>query len=91
LIDDETDETEEAAGPEELEEAAGVSLDGLLSGGFDWVELVRAYPIPALLLAAVGGFVLGRSRGQEVVETLGEFAASQVSRHVNEALGEDLL
>jgi hypothetical protein len=52
---------------------------------------VRAYPIPALLLAAAGGFVLGRTRGQEVVEALSQFAAGQVSRHVNEVLGEDLL
>jgi len=84
------------AGSDELEDAEEVtspapSLEGLLGEGFDWVELVRAYPIPALLLAAAGGFILGRTRGAAIVEALSEFAAGQVSRHVNEVLGEEIL
>lgn len=93
--DPDAGEPEAGEGPdagEGREQKAGTtSLEGLLDGGFDWVDLVRAYPIPALLLAAIGGFVIGRTRGEEVVEALSEFAASRVSQHVNEALGEELL
>jgi len=58
---------------------------------FDWERLVRSYPIPALLLAAAGGFVLGRSRGNAVIAALGAFAASQVADEVHRVLGEDVL
>lgn len=66
-------------------------IDEIVSRGFDWEDLVRAYPIPALLLAALGGFVLGRSRGDDVLEALSAFAADQVSERVNEALGEEVV
>lgn len=58
---------------------------------FDWEEMVRDYPLPSLLLAAVGGFVLARTRGEAIVGALSSFAAAQVSRHVNEFLGEEIL
>jgi len=58
---------------------------------FDWERLVRTYPIPALLLAGVGGFVLGRTRGTAVLGALGAFAATQVADEVHRVLGEDIL
>ena len=70
-------------------------LDGLVEelapGGLDWRDLVRAYPLPALLLAGLGGFFLARRRGAEVVEALSSFAATQVSQGVNEFLGDEVL
>jgi hypothetical protein len=73
------------------EGAAHDLVDEALPEQFDWERLVRAYPIPALLLAAVGGFVLGRSRGSAVLGALGAFAASQVADEVHRVLGEDVL
>jgi hypothetical protein len=66
-------------------------IDDLVAGGFDWESLVRDYPIPALLLAAFGGFVLARSQGEAVVEALSDFAAGQVTRQVNKMLGDEVL
>jgi hypothetical protein len=66
-------------------------VDDLLPETFEWERLVRSYPIPALLLAAVGGFVLGRTRGSAVLAALGAFAASRVADEVHRVLGEDVL
>ena len=66
-------------------------IDELMPAGFDWERLVRAYPIPALILAALGGFMLGRQRGPVVVSALSSFAASQVTHGVNSLLGDEIL
>lgn len=66
-------------------------LEDLAAGGFEWEEVVRRYPVPALLLAAVGGFALGRSQGPRVLEALSAFAGAQVADYVNELLGEEVL
>lgn len=66
-------------------------LEECASESFDWEDLVREYPLPALLLAAIGGFVLARTRGDEILEALSGFAAAQVTQHVNELLGEEVL
>jgi hypothetical protein len=58
---------------------------------FDWERLVRTYPIPALLVAAAGGFLLGRGRGSEILAALSVFAADFVARNVNEFLGEEIV
>lgn len=73
------------------EGAAHDLVDEALPEQFDWERLVRDYPVPALLLAAVGGFVLARSRGSAVLAALGSFAASQVADEVHRVLGEDVL
>jgi hypothetical protein len=72
-------------------EIADELVDELMPPGFDWERLVRAYPLPALLLAGLGGFVLGRHRGPLVVAALSSFAASQVTQGVNGLLGEEIL
>jgi hypothetical protein len=66
-------------------------VDELMPEGFDWERLVRDYPIPAILLAAIGGFFLGRQRGPQILAALSGFAASEVSRNVNRALGQEIL
>ena len=66
-------------------------VDELMPTGFDWERLVRAYPLPALLLAGLGGFMLGRHRGPLVVASLASFAASQVTEGVNTLLGDEIL
>lgn len=77
---------------EELSESpADELLDELLPEELDWRRLVRAYPIPAVLLAAAGGFVLGRGRGTLVLGALSAFAADTLTQGVNEFLGSDVL
>ncbi len=66
-------------------------LDDLLPEELDWQRLVRSYPLPALALAAVGGFFLGRSRGPEIVSALAGFAADTLTESVNQLLGKEVL
>jgi hypothetical protein len=64
-------------------------LDELVPGDLDWKRIVCSYPIPALALAAVGGFLLGRSRGAALVAAVSTFAADQVTRNVEHLLGDE--
>lgn len=71
--------------------AADRLIDEIMPEELDWERLVRTYPLPALGLAALGGFLLGRSRGSTVLGALGAFAGRQATRGINLALGEDVL
>jgi hypothetical protein len=64
-------------------------VDDILPG--EWERLVRAYPIPALLVAAAGGYLLGRYKGAAVVAALSGIAAEQAARIGSDFLGGDLL
>ena len=77
-------DTAERSTPAEL-------VDEVMPESFDWERLVTRYPIPALAVAAIGGFVLGRTRGTTILNALSDFAADQVTGQVNRALGEDIL
>jgi hypothetical protein len=66
-------------------------LDELLPEGFDWERLVRTYPVPALLAAAAGGFLLAHSRGPAIIGGLSALAAAQVADAVKDAVAERLL
>jgi hypothetical protein len=75
-------------------EEGGADAMGVLS---DWIEdfdlegMVRRYPLSAVTLAAVGGFVIGRTRGNAVMAALSAYAAGQVAERVNSVLGSDVL
>jgi len=71
--------------------AADDLVSELLPETLDWERLVRSYPLPALALAALGGYWLGRTRGGAVVSALGAFAAAAAVRGVNDALGDEIL
>lgn len=62
-------------------------LDELLPEELEWERLVRAYPVPALALAAIGGFYLGLRHGAEILTAVSGFVASEVSRNVSELIG----
>jgi hypothetical protein len=66
-------------------------LDELLPEELDWQRLVREYPLTSLSLAAVGGFLLGRSRGRTIVVALSAFAADSLAENVNTFLGKQIL
>jgi hypothetical protein len=64
-------------------------IDEIVPEGLDWERLVIGYPIPALLLAAAGGFFLGRRHGPQILGALSTFAAAEVSRNVGQLLGQE--
>ena len=66
-------------------------VDELMPSDFDWRRTVRKYPIASLAVAAIGGYVLGRARGEEILAALTLFAADHVTGQVNELLGKDVL
>ena len=61
-------------------------VDELLPGDFDWREKVRRYPIPALAVAAAGGFFLGRTRGRHLLGAMTRFAADEASANITSFL-----
>lgn len=65
-------------------------VDDLLPEKFDWERMVRTYPVPALLLAAVGGYVLGRSHGPAILGAVSSFAAAEVAKNVSSLLGQEI-
>lgn len=64
-------------------------LDELLPEGMDWERMVRRYPIPALLLAAAGGFWLGRNHGPGILTAVSGYAASEMAKNVNHLFGQE--
>jgi hypothetical protein len=76
----------------ELQEGEGFVeeiLDELIPEGVDWQRLVVRYPIPSLLIAAAGGFFIGRWHGTEIVAALSGFVSSEVSRNVDQLLSRE--
>ena len=63
-------------------------FDELLGEEVEWRRLVRTYPLPALAVAATGGFLLGRRHGPALVAALAAFASGEVSRTLSSFLGE---
>ncbi|HET9229557.1 MAG TPA: hypothetical protein VFR31_22945 [Thermoanaerobaculia bacterium] len=62
-------------------------LDELLPEELEWERLVRSYPVPALALAAVGGFFIGLRHGPEILAAVSGYLASEVSRNVSDLIG----
>ena len=65
-------------------------VDELVPAELDWERLVVTYPLPALALAALGGFWLGRRHGPEILSAVSTFAAAQVTVNVRDILGREL-
>lgn len=64
-------------------------LDELVPEGLDWERLVVTYPIPALLIAAVGGFLIGRSHGPQILGAVSTYASAEFARNVSHFVGQD--
>ncbi len=63
-------------------------LDELLPEEIEWERLVRTYPVPSLLIAAAGGFLLAYTRGPGIIAALSALATAQVGDAVRDALGQ---
>jgi hypothetical protein len=66
-------------------------MDEVMPSELDWHRLVRRYPIASITIAAIGGYVLGRNRGEEILAALSNHAADLVSGQVNDLLGRRIL
>lgn len=66
-------------------------VDEIVPDEVDWTDLVVRYPKTSLAVAALGGFLLGRSRGKEIALTLSAFAADRVVEGVNQSVGHEIL
>ncbi len=64
-------------------------VDDLMPVDLDWRHLVRSYPIPALAVAAAGGFLVGRRHGPALASGLVAFVTREVTRNVESLLGDD--
>ena len=63
-------------------------LDEILPESLEWERLVRTYPVPAMAVAAAGGFYLGLRHGTAILAAVSSYLASEVSRNVGEILGQ---
>ncbi len=75
----------------ERDNLADELVDQLVATDVDWRDLVCAYPKSSLLLAAIGGFSLGRARGTAIVAALANHAADTLAGNINEYLGDEVL
>ncbi len=66
-------------------------VDELLPDELDWEHLVRTYPIPALIACAAAGFWLGMRRGPVLTAAVAGWAAQQMTRKVNDFVGDEVL
>lgn len=64
-------------------------IDELLPEDFDWRKQVRTYPLPALAVAAVGGFLIGRAHGLTVARGLAGFATARVADNFAALISRD--
>ncbi len=65
-------------------------IDELVPDEMDWEDLVRSYPVSSLLVAALGGYFIGRRSGRAIVAAFSESAVDRVTGLVNELLDRDL-
>ena len=78
-------------GPSPSSTLADEFLDEILPDELDWQGLVRSYPKTSVVVAAVGGYYIGFSKGRALLDGLAALAGDTVSRGVNEFLGQDVL
>ena len=65
-------------------------LDELIPPDVDWRRLVRRHPWPALLVAGLAGYLIGRSQGRALVGALTGLAVARVEDRVLGLLDEEL-
>ncbi len=73
-------------GEPEQQPAIEDRIVGSLTPGLDWAAFVRAYPLASLAIAASLGYLIGRSRGREIVGVLGDLARERVDESVRSFL-----
>lgn len=68
---------------DQIEAWAGGLLDELVPEELEWERVVTSYPIVSILAVALGGYLIGRSRGAAILGSLGAQLADQVTDRVS--------
>ena len=71
--------------------AVDAIIDRVMPPEVEWKSWVTSYPKSSLALAALGGFVLGRTRGREVLTSLSVFAAEALTEGINDFVGRNVV
>lgn len=66
-------------------------LDEMLPEEIDWRQFVWSYPKSTLALAALGGFLLGRTHGRKLLEAATTQVGETVTEGFNEFFGREVL
>ena len=66
-------------------------LDEILPEEVDWRQLVWSYPKSTLALAALGGYLLGRSHGRRLLSAASEYVGESATDGINEFFGRKVL
>lgn len=64
-------------------------IDDLVPPEVDWRQIVRRHPWPALFLAGLGGYLLGRSQGKTLVRAVSALAVARVESEVLGRIEDD--
>lgn len=72
-------------------DTADALVDEILADDVDWQRLVRTYPASAVLVAFGGGLWLGYRHGSALLAAATGLAARELTRRVNELLGDEVL
>lgn len=78
-----------ASGRDSFSALADGLIDDLVPPEVDWRHLVRRHPWPALFLAGLGGYLLGRSQGQTLVRAVSALAVARVESEVLGRIEDD--
>ena len=77
----------DAAGHEQS--IANRFLDDLLPEELEWERLVRSYPIAALVVAGVAGYLLGLRSGAPILAAVGATATRRITGLVGADFDDD--
>ena len=89
-FDDLDDLDDSAGGRDGLSSLADELIDGLVPPEVDWRLIVRRHPWPAILLAGLGGYLLGRSQGKTLVRAVSALAVARVESEVLGRIEDEL-
>jgi len=65
-------------------------LDELLPEELEWERVVRTYPLVALAVAGIAGYLLGVRSGAPILAAVGETATRRVSGLMSADFGDDV-
>lgn len=89
-LDPDDDFAGAAGGRDNLSSLADGLIDDLVPPEVDWRQIVRRHPWPALFLAGLGGYLLGRSQGKTLVRAISALAVARVESEFLGRIEDDI-
>lgn len=72
----------------DIDQMADQWIDGLVPEEIEWRRLVVKYPRISVGLALVAGYLIGRTQGKALVAAAGAVAFEEISRVVEDSVGD---